>query len=120
MSASTGMRRWKLAIVVAAVGVTCVFLCGARVSQAVFTLHIESQPLDVALQELAKQTGLQVLFFSELTEGRRSVALNGKYTLDAALTALLSDAKLTYRRINARTIEIVPARSGRAIKAGSG
>jgi hypothetical protein len=73
----------------------------------VYTLHIDSQPLDMALQELARQTGMQILFFSHLTGSRRSMALDGKYALDAALADLLSQSNLTYRMVNARTIEIV-------------
>jgi hypothetical protein len=53
---------------------------------------------------------MQILFFSRLTDGRRSVALDGMYLIDAAMAALLSESKLTYRFINARTIEIVPLR----------
>ncbi len=89
---------------------SCVF-CGEARSAAprYFTLHIESQPLDGALLEFARQTGLQVLFFSRLTEGQQAPALDGMYTLDAAMTELLSMADLKYRTINARTIEIVPA-----------
>lgn len=78
----------------------------------VYTLHIEAQPLDAALQDLARQTGTQVLVFSRLTAGRHSAPLHGMYTLDAALAALLSKSKLTYRRINPKTIEVVPVRAG--------
>lgn len=46
---------------------------------AVYTLHIASQPLDNALQEFARQTGLQIIFFSALTDGRRAPALDGTY-----------------------------------------
>jgi iron complex outermembrane recepter protein len=73
---------------------------------ALYTLHIESQPLDVALREFARKTGMQVLFFSELTDGLRSTPLDGKYTLDRAMTTLLSESGLTYRLINSKTIQI--------------
>jgi hypothetical protein len=114
MSESAGKDRVRPAI---AMGIVCMFLCaGGRLAQTVYTLHIESQPLDAALQEFARQTGMQILFFSDLTHGSRSGELNGKYTLDTAMTALLSGSKLTYRRINAKTIEIVPMRAGRAVR----
>jgi type II secretory pathway component GspD/PulD (secretin) len=80
----------------------------------VYTLHIESQPLDGALQEFARQTGMQILFFSRLTDGQRSAALHGRYTLDEAMKLLLSEARLTYRVINTKTIQIVPLRTARA------
>jgi len=75
---------------------------------AAHTLHIASQPLDSALQEFARQSGVQVIFFSYLTDGQRAPALDGKYTVDAAMKALLADSRLTFRRVNAKTIEIRP------------
>jgi hypothetical protein len=85
------------------------FLCvgtGVAAPQ-VYTLHIDSQPLDSALQEFARQTGLQIFFFSRITDGQHSATLSGRYTLDAAMTRLLSDANLKYRLINPKTIEIL-------------
>jgi len=80
-----------------------------------YLLNIPSQPLEGALQDLAKQTGMQIVFFSRLIRGRRASALQGFYTIDAALTALLAGSGLTFRLINDRTIEIV-APSGRLLK----
>jgi hypothetical protein len=118
MSTSTVKGRRRLTI---ATSLACVFLFGGtRLAQAVYTLHIDSQPLDSALQELARQTGLQILFFSDITEGRRSVALNGRYTLETAMATLLSDSNLTYRLINAKTIQVVPMRAGRADRQAEG
>ena len=77
---------------------------------ATYELHIASQPLDNALQEFARQSGIQVLFFSYLADGRRARALNGTYTVEAAMNALLADAMLTFRWVNARTIEITQFR----------
>jgi len=89
---------------------SCFFCYDARgATPRLLTLHIEGQPLDGALLEFARQTGIQVLFFSRLAEGRRSPPLNGTYTLEAAMAALLSESDLKYRVINARTIEIIPA-----------
>jgi hypothetical protein len=80
----------------------------------IYTLHIEPQPLDGALQEFARQTGLQILFFSRLTEGRRSVSLDGMYTVDIAMKTMLSGSNLTYRVVNTKTIQIVLRRTARA------
>ena len=76
----------------------------------VFTLHIVRQPLDAALLEFSRQSGVQVLFFSRVADGRYSPALDGTYTLDAAMVTMLSESHLTYRVINSQTIEVVPAR----------
>ena len=80
------------------------------------TLHIASQPLDGALQEFARQTGIQIIFFSYLTEGHQAPALDGTYTVDAAMKALLAGSMLTFKWVNVKTIEIRPLhrRTGRA------
>src|ERR1700722_20375410 len=71
-----------------------------------YALNIASQPLSDALQEFSRLSGIQVIFFSRLTEGLRAPALDGKYTLAEALHALLAYSKLTFRSINANTVQI--------------
>jgi outer-membrane receptor for ferric coprogen and ferric-rhodotorulic acid len=73
-------------------------------------------PLDEALQELARQTGLQILFFSKITTDRSAPELSGEYTLGAAMTRLLEGSGLIYRQVNEHTVEVrkAPPRSGRA------
>jgi hypothetical protein len=75
-----------------------------------YRLRIDSQPLDRALQEFARQSGIQVIYFSHVAQGLRAPALNGNYTLTGALTTLLKDSDLTFRVINPRTVEIRPPR----------
>ena len=75
-------------------------------AEPAYTLHIASGPLDSALQEFARQTGIQILFFSYLTDGQWARALDGTYTVDAAMHALLADTALTFRWVNEKTIEI--------------
>ena len=74
-----------------------------------YNLKIDSQPLATALQQFAKQSGIQIIFFSQVTEGRQAPALNGSYTISAALEMLLSGSNLVFRVINPKTIEIRPA-----------
>jgi TonB-dependent siderophore receptor len=74
-------------------------------------------PLDQALQALAHQTGIQVVFFSQITSGRSAPQLSGEYTLAAAMNRLLAGSGLTFRQVNERTIEVrqaPPRRSARA------
>lgn len=71
-----------------------------------FDLRITAQPLDEALQEFSRQSGMQVIFFSSLTEGIQSPGARGKYTVAAALKALLAGSGLSFRVINARAVEI--------------
>ena len=73
---------------------------------AKYDIKIDSQPLGTALQALAKQSGVQIIFFSQLTEGLRSPALEGQFTVSAALELLLAHSRLTFRVINPKTIEI--------------
>jgi len=77
-----------------------------RGAEPTYTLHIASQPLDSALQEFARQTGIQIIFFSYLTDGQRAPALDGTCTVDVAMNSLLADSMLTFRWVNAKTIEI--------------
>jgi iron complex outermembrane recepter protein len=84
-------------------------LAGAPSTEpARFNFTIESQPLGTALQVFAKQSGVQIIFFSQVTEGFRAPALNGPYTIAGALQILLSGSQLTFRVINTKTIEIHP------------
>ena len=62
--------------------------------------------LEDALQELARQTGIQVVFFSKITAGHSAPELSGEYTLTAALTRLLEGSDLTFRQVNEHTVEV--------------
>ncbi len=75
---------------------------------ASYSLKIDGQPLASALQDLAKQSQVQIIFFSQVAEGVQAPALKGEYTVNAALGILLSGTKLTFRVINSR-----PSRFGR-------
>jgi len=74
-----------------------------------YQFKIDSQPLGIALQQFAKQSGVQIIFFSQVTEGLQAPALNGSYTISGALDMLLSGSHLSFRVINPKTIEIRPA-----------
>jgi iron complex outermembrane recepter protein len=71
-----------------------------------FHFKIDSQPLGTALQQFAEQSGVQIIFFSQVTEGFQAPALHGFYTISNALEMLLSGSRLTFRVINPKTIEI--------------
>jgi TonB-dependent siderophore receptor len=67
------------------------------------------------LQELARQTGVQLLFVSQIAAGHRAPKLSGEYTLDGAMTRLLEGSDLTFRQVNEHTIEVrQPARATRS------
>lgn len=73
-----------------------------------YDLRIERQSLSRALQEFARQSGVQIVFFSRLTDGYEAPSLNGKFTAAAALDALLDDSQLTFRELTPNTIEVRP------------
>jgi TonB-dependent siderophore receptor len=75
---------------------------------AKLTLKIAPQPLGGALQELARQSGVQIVFFSRIAEGLQAAGLDGDYELSVALEKLLGGSNLTFRVINPKTIEIQP------------
>jgi iron complex outermembrane recepter protein len=79
---------------------------------AAFDLAIRSQPLAAALQELARQSGVQIIFFSTITDGHAAPAVSGHVTLDHALHRLLAGTGLTYRHLGANMIEIRPSSTG--------
>ena len=79
---------------------------------AKYDIKIHSQPLGTALQALAKQSGVQIIFFSQITEGLRAPALEGPFTVGAALELLLVHSRLTFRVINPKTIEILALGAG--------
>jgi iron complex outermembrane recepter protein len=84
---------------------------GARSSAdnaALYELKIGPQPLGTALQEFAKQSGIQIIFFSRLTDGHDAPALSGRYTSETALNALLQGTGLTFRLIDSKTIQVEP------------
>jgi outer-membrane receptor for ferric coprogen and ferric-rhodotorulic acid len=93
-------------------------LTGAGTSDepAKYAIKIDSQPLGTALQVLAKQSGVQIIFFSQITEGLRAPTLEGQFTVSAALERLLAHTRLTFRVINPKTIEIrtLPADSSQS------
>src|SRR3954462_13270890 len=67
---------------------------------------IPRQALGTSLQQLAKQSGIQIIFFSKVVEGHEALPLNGTFTPEAALDRLLAGPNLTYHALNERTIEV--------------
>jgi len=78
-----------------------------------YELKTLPQPLGAALQEFAEQSGIQIIFFSRFTDGLDAPALNGAYTSESALRALLQGTDLTFRQIDAKTIQVEPKSSVR-------
>lgn len=75
-------------------------------AEALYKLKIAPQALGAALQELARQTGSQIIFFSRLTEGLATSALDDSCTLTQAIERLLAGSGLTYQHLGERTFEV--------------
>ncbi|RZM05300.1 MAG: hypothetical protein EOP67_76850, partial [Sphingomonas sp.] len=83
-------------------------------------LAIPAGRLDIALRQLATQTGQQILFDPRMTGRRKTAALHGPIEPDRALRTLLADTGLVAKHVRAGVIIIVaapPARSPSAVVA---
>jgi iron complex outermembrane receptor protein len=72
-------------------------------------LDIPAQRLSDALNELAHQASLQLVFYTEVGSGLTAKPLVGSFTADEALSRILSGTGLSYRYLGDRTITIVSA-----------
>jgi len=87
--------------------------------------HIEAQPLAAALESLARDRDIQVIYRSEVVTDRHTRGAVGEYTPEEALRKLLEGTGLTYRYLNATTVTILlpgetPGAGAPAIDAGPG
>jgi TonB-dependent siderophore receptor len=78
----------------------------AEASGVSCTLRVSEQALDGALSEIARQCGIQLVYFSSLTQGKTGSAVEGSFSVEAALQKVLAGTGLAFRQINANTIEI--------------
>ncbi len=65
-----------------------------ELEEPTYELDIQSQPLMAALKLLSDETGLDVLFFSDVAEGVESTAIAGRYSQANALKVMLADTNL--------------------------
>jgi outer membrane receptor protein involved in Fe transport len=73
------------------------------------TADIAPQPLYRALDAFAAQTGLQVIYFSEVVGARKSRGAKAGLSASAALEQLLDGTGLDFEFVNDRTVSIVAA-----------
>ena len=78
---------------------------GARPSEPII-FRIPAQSLAGALQAYGQTTGIQVLYESNSAIGRTSVAVEGRFTADAALNLLLRGTQLRVRYIRPDAITL--------------
>lgn len=93
---------WLRGLMIAAVMVAGLTAAAASDDSAAdsapkLTFHIPEQPLVMALQVYSAISGVHVLYESGVELGLHSAAVDGEFTREAALQALLSDSNLVVR-----------------------
>ncbi|MFM7275754.1 MAG: TonB-dependent receptor domain-containing protein, partial [Gammaproteobacteria bacterium] len=66
------------------------------------------RPLDAALRDLARRTGLQIIYVADVTKGINIGTSDESGTPAQALTRLLDGTNLSFEFLNERTVEIGP------------
>lgn len=85
----------------------CLAVFAMAQSAQVYDLDIPRQPIAGALNDLSRQTGLQISLFRGLPSDVTMVGpLTGRYSIEAALARLLERSRLSYKWVNERTIAI--------------
>jgi iron complex outermembrane receptor protein len=71
-------------------------------------VHVEIPPQDIstALTTFAEQTQLQILYASELTEGKVTKGVSGTMTAEDAVRAILADTGLSHTFTDEKTIAV--------------
>ena len=85
-----------------------------------YQLDIPRQPLDVALQDLARQTGLQIARFGQLPDGSALAGpVAGDMSVEQALRVMLTPNGLAYKVVNDHTIAVMSTAEVRAGRSSS-
>jgi iron complex outermembrane recepter protein len=78
-------------------------------AQAPSLFDLPAQSLADSLRAVAGRTNSNILFDRTLVAGHEAKALKGEATTEQALQQLLSGTDLTYRRLDEKTVTIIPA-----------
>ncbi|MBX9409547.1 TonB C-terminal domain-containing protein [Pseudomonas baetica] len=125
-SSRGGLQRSTTLVRRLGLGVLLAWLTGTATADPVpadlrMTLHIPAQDLARALDQYSHATGVAVLVDSQLSRGRRSLAVEGEYTAADALRRLLGGSGLMarYARDDAFTLQVaqvedVPSTGGKS------
>jgi iron complex outermembrane receptor protein len=73
-------------------------------------LNLAPQPLQDALHQFSRDTGLNIMFLTDMVRGINSPHVSGTLTPEAALELLLKDAGLRFKYLDPKTIVVLPAR----------
>ena len=102
------MRRAALGKGVAAIAAAWALRPGHATEPRKQRLKIAASAAPVALSELVRQTGMQVLFDFDAVRNFNTREVIGQLALEDALTTMFEGSGLTYEFINDRTIAVRP------------
>ena len=88
------------AVLAAGVSATALYAPAACAQQGVQEYQIEAQPLGDALRRYSQLSGRNIIASSSLVTGKRSAAVRGRLTADAALSRLLSGTGLSVELVD--------------------
>ncbi|MBU5756295.1 TonB-dependent receptor plug domain-containing protein, partial [Pseudomonas aeruginosa] len=115
MSPSRALSPLSRALLLACLGGPVLVSAGSACAAEIRTdarqyYRLPAEPLEQALNHLGRQAGVLIAFSPEQTAARRSQALDGEYTLEEALAALLAGSGLEARARGdgAYTLEVLP------------
>jgi OOP family OmpA-OmpF porin len=118
-NARNGWITWRVIAVTLLAGGVAHWQGAAAQGTATVAIDVPAQSLASALNDLAVQTNQQMFFEQTLVQGQMSHALKGTMTADQALTALLADTRLQYRRNADGTVVISERPAVRAAAASA-
>jgi iron complex outermembrane receptor protein len=116
LSIAGGASRHKSSWVAALGALTGLWLSAVAPAAALtYQFHIEGQPLNQALQVFSDQSGLQIVYHTELLPNTATHRVDGTYDAQTALKRLLRGTDLVARQVNARTFAIASQEATQAI-----
>ena len=111
----TSVNRFRLTLV----GLVSIITAPVWAGEPAYDLDIEPQPLAKALKAFAEQSGLQVVYYSELADGEESPEVSGTMTADQAMTQLLASTDLTFETMGEDTVVVETVAIGVADERGA-
>lgn len=90
------------------------FAGAAQASGPTYEFDLRSDTLKGALEQFARQSGLQVAYFTRVAEGSTAPPVSGRLTAEQALGRLLHASGLTFERTDDGVVAIRALRTGAA------
>src|SRR6185503_17930481 len=114
-SSNAGRRIRRTAPWLMLLGAVAALPAVAVAAALTYKFHIEGQPLNQALQAFSDQSGLQIVYHTELLPEIATRRVDGIYDAQTALNRLLRGTGLVARQLNTRTFAIASQEAKRDI-----